>query len=286
MRLATRSSALAWAQSGHVADAIQRATGRAVVRLPVKTRGDQIVDRPLRDLGGKGLFTKEIEEALLDGRADFAVHSLKDLPVGDVPGLVVAAIPVREDPRDVVVGRPLGELPPGARVGTGSLRRRCQLLALRPDLSIEELRGNVDTRIGRVREGAYDAVVLAAAGLARLGRLADVAETLDLDAMVPAVGQGALAVQCRSDDRETLAALSQIHDERTALAVGIERAFLAAIDGSCHVPVAAHARWEGDTLVATALNAADGVIRRASGRVDALHGAALGRDLARRVRAG
>ncbi len=283
MKLATRASALAWAQSGHVADAIHRVTGRTVERIPVKTRGDQIVDRPLRDLGGKGLFTKEIEEALLDGRADFAVHSLKDLPVGHVPGLVVAAIPLREDARDVVIGRPLGELEPGARVGTGSLRRRCQLLALRPDLSIEELRGNVDTRIGRVREGAYEAVVLAAAGLARLGRLDDVAEYLDLDAMVPAVGQGALAVQCRADDTETLACLARIHDERTALAVGIERAFLAAVDGSCHVPVAAHARWDGDMLVATALNGADGVIRRASGRVDPLHGVALGRDLARRV---
>lgn len=284
VRLGTRGSALAVAQSGQVAAALTEATGVVVQTVVIRTRGDAIVDRPLRDVGGKGLFTKEIEDALLDGSIDFAVHSLKDLPVDGPPGLVVSAIPLRADPRDALVGCRLGDLPERARVGTGSPRRRLQLAALRPDLRFEELRGNVDTRVRRQREGDFDAVVLAVAGLLRLDRGADIAERLDPASMVPAVGQGALALQCRAEDRPTAALLSRLHHAPTATAAAVERAFLAAIGGSCHVPAACFAEVEGTRVVGRAFFSDEaGNVRTARLVGDPLHVHALGNALAHAV---
>jgi hydroxymethylbilane synthase len=267
-----------------VAAALTAATGVPVELVIIRTRGDEIVDRPLRDVGGKGLFTKEIEDALLSRAVDFAVHSLKDLPVDGPAGLVVHAIPERADPRDALIGAPLGDLPEGARVGTGSPRRRLQLAAIRPDLRFEELRGNVDTRVRRQREGDFDAVVLACAGLDRLGRGDDIAERLPPDVIVPAVGQGALALQCRAEDRVTCDLLSALHHGPTAIAVAAERAFLAAIGGSCHVPAACHAVVDGPHVVARAFFADDqGRVRTARRVADPLHVHALGNELARAV---
>jgi hydroxymethylbilane synthase len=242
LRLGTRGSALAVAQSGHVAAAITAATGHPVELVRITTRGDAVSDRPLEQVGGKGLFTKEIEVALIAHDVDFAVHSMKDLP-GEAPeGLVIAAIPHREDPRDVIVGSRLAELPQGAIVGTGSHRRRMQLQALRPDLDIRGIRGNVDTRIGKQRSGEFAAIVLAAAGLARLGRLGDAAEHLSVEQMIPAPGQGALAVQCRESDGEVRHILQVLHHWSTAVCVAAERAFLITLSGGCSVPAACHAR--------------------------------------------
>lgn len=282
LRLATRGSALALAQSGHVADAIRAATGRDVTLVVVKTRGDQIQDRPLAEVGGKGLFTKEIEEVLLAGDAHLAVHSMKDMP-GEMPdGLVFGAVPRREDPRDVLVGSRLADLAPGARVGTGSIRRRLQLLALRPDLDVQGIRGNVDTRIRRCREGDFAAVVLAAAGVRRLDRADEITEALEIDLMIPAPAQGALALQCRYEDGDTRLALAPLHDFGTALCVAAERAFLVALSGGCSVPAACHARLiGGGRLEVRAWYAPDGRDGRAEVRVvDADEGEAAGRALA------
>lgn len=286
LRLATRGSALALAQSGHVADAVRAASGRDVTLVVVKTRGDQVQDRPLAEVGGKGLFTKEIEEVLLAGDADFAVHSMKDMP-GEMPdGLVLGAVPRREDPRDVLVGARLADLPHGAIVGTGSLRRRLQLLARRPDLDVRGLRGNVDTRIRKCRDGEYAAVVLAAAGLNRLGRADEAAEALPVDVMIPAPAQGALAIQCRYDDGATRLALSSLHDFQTAACVAAERAFLIALSGGCSVPAACHARLIGDgKLEVRAWYAPDGDAGRADVRVvDVDEGEEAGRALAAALR--
>jgi hydroxymethylbilane synthase len=284
LRLATRGSLLARTQSGHVADAITAATGRPVELVIVRTRGDEVTDRPLAQVGGKGLFTKEIEEALLAGDADLAVHSMKDMPTDQPDGLVFGAIPRREDPRDVLVGARLADLPAGAVVGTGSARRVAQLRALRPDLDVQGIRGNVDTRVGRVREGRYAAIVLAAAGLRRLGRWDDVSEALDVDAMVPAVGQGALAVQARADAAEVLGVLAAIHDAPTARCVDAERAFLRAIAGGCSVPAACHATLAGDTLTVTGLFAGADGLRRAVRSGPAAEAEALGVQVAAAVR--
>lgn len=233
--LGTRGSQLATTQSGHVADML-RAHGHDVELRIIVTRGDQNQSTPVAQIGGKGLFTAELEEALAAGRIHLAVHSLKDLPTEDAPGLVVAAIPPREDHRDAVVGAPLADLPAGARVGTASLRRRALLGARRPDLECVALRGNVDTRIRKVRDGELDSVILAAAGLHRLGRKADIAEYLDF---LPAPAQGALAVQAHSENEEVLAALRTIHDEETALHTRAERELLSVLEGGCSVPVGA-----------------------------------------------
>jgi len=261
LRLATRGSLLARTQSTHVATAIEQATGRRVELIIVRTRGDAVTDRPLAEVGGKGLFTKEIEEALLDGGADLAVHSMKDMPTDQPDGLVFGAIPPREDPRDVLVGERLSALPAGAVVGTGSARRVAQLRAMRPDLELRGIRGNVDTRIAKVRDGEYRAIVLAAAGLRRLGRGGDIAEALDPVAFVPAVGQGALAVQARAEDREILDLLAAIHDPETALCVSAERAFLRAISGGCSVPAACHATLVAGAIVVRGLFAHQGQLR-------------------------
>jgi hydroxymethylbilane synthase len=216
----------------------------------------------LPEVGVKGFFTHELEEALLSGKVHAAVHSLKELPVEDPPGIVVAAIPEREAAYDVLVsadGRTLSFLPEGARVGTSSLRRTAQLLARRPDLNILPLRGNIDTRLRKVISGEYDAIVLASAGLTRLGLQAHITETLLLDVMLPAPGQGALAVQCRAQDTKTLDLLAAIHDPLTAASVTAERAFLAGLGGGCSLPVGAFAqKTDGQIILTGGVISADG----------------------------
>jgi hydroxymethylbilane synthase len=239
IRLGTRTSLLAMTQSRWVAERLSVALGREVELVEVTTTGDRS-DTPLAQLGGTGVFVSALREALLDGRIDVAVHSLKDLPTGPADGLTLAAVPLREDPRDVVVARDgltLGELPPGSRVGTGSPRRASQLHALGLGLEIVDIRGNVDTRIRKVREGDYDAVVLARAGLARIGRLEEATEVLDPLQMLPAPGQGALAVETRDEDLAT--EVAALDDARTRAAVTAERAVLATLEGGCAAPVGA-----------------------------------------------
>jgi hydroxymethylbilane synthase len=278
---------LATTQSGQVAHAIQQATGCEVELVVISTRGDQIQDRPLQDVGGKGLFTLELEEALRDGSVDLAVHSLKDMPTDDPPGLTLQAIPERADPRDVLVGKRLEDLKPGAIVGTGSVRRRLQLLALRPDLDIRGIRGNVDTRIRKMRDGAYDAIVLAAAGLARLGRSDEIDQAFSLEEMIPAVGQGALAVQCRRDDPRVHRLLDAIHHPPTATCVAAERSFLHTVSGGCSAPAACHAVFEGDQVRGEGFWAADedSPGRRKVLRTDPMHVVAMGRALAKALTA-
>jgi hydroxymethylbilane synthase len=239
-------------------------------------------------VGGKGLFTKEIEDALLEREVDFAVHSMKDMPTENPEGLVIASIPARVDPRDVLVGSTLAALPEGAVVGTGSVRRALQLRAVRPDLEIRGIRGNVETRINKQRSGEYAAILLALAGMKRLGREADATEALDPSVMIPAVGQGALAVQCRRDDDEVLRALETIHDADTGVCVAAERAFLQEIQGGCSAPAAAHARLVDREVIIEGVWALDdrGPLRRDRLVGDALHVHALGTELARRVRSG
>jgi hydroxymethylbilane synthase len=211
----------------------------------IKTTGDKITDVPLAKVGTKGLFTKEIEEALIEGRADLAVHSLKDLPTELPAGLVLGAVPPREDPRDAIVGARLVELAPGAKVGTSSLRRAAQLRRLRPDLTLESVRGNLDTRLRKRDEGQYDAIVLAAAGLKRLGWGERIAEILPPSVMCPAVGQGALAIETTEAGCEAVAALD---DAATRAAVTAERGVLGALGGGCQVPIGAHAEVQGARL--------------------------------------
>src|SRR5579862_5485508 len=211
----------------------------------IKTTGDKITDVPLGQVGGKGLFTKEIEDALLDGRADLAVHSLKDLPTELPEGLVLAAIPEREDPRDAMVGKRLADLPERAKLGTSSLRRAAQLRKLRPDLIIEPVRGNLDTRLRKLDQGQYDAIVLAAAGLRRLGWEDRIAETLGVDVVCPAAGQGALAIETAAGCEQPCA---QLEHGPTRAAVTAERALLAALGGGCQVPIGAYATVEGRHL--------------------------------------
>jgi hydroxymethylbilane synthase len=248
VRLGTRTSLLATTQSRWVGDRLSERLGRHVELVEVTTAGDR--DRsPLAQLGGTGVFVSALREALLDGHIDVAVHSLKDLPTQSAPRIALAAVPTREDPRDVVVARDgltLGELPTGSRVGTGSPRRAAQLHALGLGLEISDIRGNVDTRIRKVREGSYDAVVLARAGLARIGRLEEVTEVLDPLQMLPAPGQGALAVETRADD-DLSRDLEILDDPTTRAAVTAERAVLAGLEGGCSAPVGVLAEVvEGD----------------------------------------
>jgi hydroxymethylbilane synthase len=248
----TRKSQLALTQTNWVVDRLKEASPGLEVRTEkIVTKGDRIIHVTLSKVGGKGLFVKEIEQALLDGRIDFAVHSMKDLP-GEMPkGLVIGAIPRRENPRDVLLsrdGKSLAELPPGSVVGTSSLRRQAQILAYRPDLRVEPVRGNLDTRIRKMRQGQFDAIVLAAAGLYRMDWQSEICEELPMDVMLPAVGQGALAIQCREDDHELLSLLAKINHEQTARAVRAERAFLVSFQGSCHMPLAAHAEIVGEEV--------------------------------------
>ncbi len=241
LRLGTRASALATTQSGLVADMIRERLGRDVELVEVSTEGDRSA-APLATMGGTGVFVSALRDALLAGTVDVAVHSLKDLPTTPADGIALAAIPQREDPRDVVVARDgltLGELPVGSRLGTGSPRRVSQLAALGMGLDLQGIRGNVDTRIRKVREGEVDAVVLARAGLARLGRLDEVTEVLDPIQMLPAPGQGALAVECRAGDADLVEALAALDHPATRAAVTAERAVLSTLEAGCSAPLGA-----------------------------------------------
>jgi hydroxymethylbilane synthase len=263
LTFATRPSALARWQTAHVIQLLQAAhPGLECIERVIVTTGDRELDQLVPEIGQKGLFTSELEDALLSGEVQAAVHSLKDLPIEDTPGIVIAAIPEREAAQDVLVcvgAQTLSSLPEGARVGTGSLRRSAQLVARRPDLTILPLRGNVDTRLQKMLNGEYDAIVLAQAGLTRLGLQAYISQVLPLDVMLPAPGQGALAVQCRADDTETLEVLAAIHDPLTAAAVGAERAFLSGLGGGCSLPIAAFAEKNNGQIILTgAVVSADG----------------------------
>ncbi len=245
LTFATRPSALARWQTQWVTRALEQAhPGLECRERIITTQGDKVLDKPLPEIGGKGLFTQELEAELLEGRVQCAVHSLKDLPIEESDGLVVGAIPARGEARDVLVSAshmPLKSLPNGASVGTSSLRRSAQLLALRPDLRTESLRGNVDTRVRKALDGKYAAIILAGAGLKRLGLEGHVSEWLPLKLMLPAPGQGALAVQCRADDAATLELLAAIEDGPTRKNTTAERSFLRGLGGGCAVPVAAYA---------------------------------------------
>jgi hydroxymethylbilane synthase len=293
LTFATRRSALALAQSRAFADRLRgEHPSLAIEELHVVTSGDRFVEQPLQDLGGKGLFIKELEEALFDGRADFAVHSIKDVPAELAPGLAIACIPPREDPRDALVSRhakdgrgTLADLPPGAVVGTTSLRRAVCLRAVRPDLRIEPLRGNVDTRLRKLDEGQFDAIVLAYAGLRRLGLAARATEVLAPEACLPAVGQGALGIEARADDARIAELLAPLAHPETTTCVAAERALMAAVGGNCRMPIAAHATRDGADLVIRALVAdADGSrVRRGDRRIawpnELAEARRIGRDL-------
>jgi hydroxymethylbilane synthase len=263
LRVATRGSELARWQAHRVATLLGADTELVVV----STTGDQQTEVPIHAVGGTGIFVKEVQQALLDGRADVAVHSAKDLPASDTPdGLVLAATPERADPRDALVGSTLDALPAGARVATGSVRRRAQLASLRPDLTFAELRGNIATRLARAAD--YDAIVVAAAALVRLGLDDQAAELLEPSVLLPQVGQGALAVECRTDDDDTLARVVAIDDHRVHAAVDAERAYLAELGGGCDLPCGALAHVDDDEIAIEALLAAtDGhVVLRATAR--------------------
>ena len=289
IRLGTRRSELALTQSGHVADAITAASGRPVKLVHITTAGDRSA-AAISQLGGTGVFVSALRDALHAGTVDVAVHSYKDLPTADDPGLVIAAVPPREDPRDALVARDgltLGELPAGSTVGTGAPRRVAQLRALGLGLEVVPIRGNVDTRMGKVTSGELDAVVLARAGLARLGRLDAVTEVLDPLQVLPAPAQGALAVECRSDDEVTRSLLTALDDLGARACVTAERTVLATLEAGCSAPVAAHAEIAeaedgGDELYlrasVTAVDGSDAVRGSTSG--PATDAARLGRELA------
>jgi hydroxymethylbilane synthase len=253
IRIATRKSALALWQAEFIRTALRAVHQDLEVELvPMSTRGDQILDSPLAKVGGKGLFVKELEQALLDGRADIAVHSMKDVPVELPAGLALPAIVEREDPRDAFVSSVCGgldDLPSGARVGTSSLRRQCQLRAMRPDLEILDLRGNVNTRLAKLDSGQYDAIVLACAGLKRLGFAERIRVEIAPEVILPAIGQGAIGIECRTDDARVNSMIRSLADSRTTLCVSAERAMNARLMGGCQVPIAGFAQLTGDQIV-------------------------------------
>jgi hydroxymethylbilane synthase len=309
LRLGSRRSPMAISQSGDVARLITEQTGRRVEIVGITTLGD-VSREPVAQLGGTGVFVSALRESLLRGEVDFAVHSLKDLPTGAAPGITLAAIPARDDPRDALVGRDgikLADLPPGARVGTGAPRRAAQLAVLRSEVSCVPIRGNANTRLGKVRDGELDAVVLAYAGLARIGQTDLVSEIFEPDDMVPAPGQGALAVECRADDAELVGLLAAIDHAATRATVTAERSLLAALEAGCSAPVGAYATIQPGTaqpgagrlrLQAVVLGtrsqtpqpgaldagAANGtIVIRESGEADAGEATRLGRELAARM---
>ena len=257
LRIGTRGSALALWQAEWVKSQLLGGQQELIVELVViKTTGDKILDVPLAMVGGKGLFVKEIEEALLDGRADLAVHSVKDMPAELPEGLHLAAMPPREDPRDALIsknGAGLDKLPHGARVGTSSLRRAAQLLHLRPDLRIETLRGNVDTRVRKLETEGLDAIVLAAAGLKRMELSQVISEYLEPERILPAVGQGALGIETRIGDVSTNEIVASLIHQQTVTTVRAERAFLKRLEGGCQVPIGGYATMEGETLILTGM---------------------------------
>lgn len=288
LKIGTRSSPLALWQAEWVRSRIVERYPKVEVSLvTIKTTGDRILDVPLAKVGGKGLFVKEIEEAMLAGEVDIAVHSMKDVPTEFPPGLGLICTTRREDPRDALVSRGirLVDLPAGARIGTSALRRQAQLLALRPDLEMVVIRGNVETRLGKLDSERLDAVVLAAAGLKRLGFADRVTEYLPVQVSLPAIGQGALGIECRLDDRELLEMISFLNDPPTQQAVGAERAFLLRCEGGCQVPLAAFGEMDGGRLRLTGLiSSIDGartVRGSISGPPESFH--ALGTELADRL---
>lgn len=261
IRIGTRGSQLALWQANYTKSRIEAAfSGVKVEIITIKTTGDRITDRPLAMVGGKGLFVKEIETALLEKRIDLAVHSMKDMP-GDLPkGLIIGAIPERENPFDVMItgdNSKLSDYPAGSRIGTSSLRRASQLKNLRPDLEILSIRGNLDTRIRKLKDGEYDAIVLAAAGLRRLGQENEISEYLNEETMVPAVGQGALCIECRENDKGIAPVMAELDHGPTRVCVTGERAFLKQIEGSCHIPVACFGKIVQDQVHLTAVVASE-----------------------------
>lgn len=304
LRLGSRRSPMAISQSGEVARLVTERTGRPVEIVGVTTIGD-VSKEQLTQIGGTGVFVSALRESLLRGEVDFAVHSLKDLPTGAAPGITLAAIPARDDPRDALVGRngaKLADLPPGARIGTGSPRRAAQLAVLRSDVTCVPIRGNANTRLAKVRDGELDAVVLAYAGLARIGHTDQVTEIFEPDDMVPAPGQGALAAECRSDDAGLAKLLAMIDHPATRAAVTAERSLLAALEAGCSAPVGAYAVGQaGDSLLRLhavvlappAVNPQPGALDSAApsvtmvirerGEADVANAASLGRDLAARM---
>lgn len=257
IKIGTRKSLLAVTQSGMIRDLIAQQHPETTVELvKMMTKGDKILDVPLAKVGGKGLFVKELEDALLDGRADLAVHSMKDVPTDLPEGLHLGVVTERENPRDAFVSnkyKNIDDLPQGATVGTSSLRRRSQLAAMRPDLIIEDLRGNVDTRLRKLDEEQYDAIILASAGLNRLGKSDRITSFIEPTQMLPAIGQGALGIELREDDTELLEGISFLNHPPTAIAVTAERAFLLRLEGGCQVPIGAFATAEGDSVTLTGL---------------------------------
>ncbi|HET6498346.1 MAG TPA: hydroxymethylbilane synthase [Coriobacteriia bacterium] len=256
LTIGTRGSKLALWQSNHIKDRLEAITGLPVELKVIKTTGDKILDVPLAKVGGKGLFTKEIEVELLAGTVDLAVHSMKDVPTELPDGCVIAATPERVDPRDVIVsgaGYTLDTLPQGGRLGTSSLRRRSQALALRPDLEIVDVRGNLDTRMRKAEEGEVDAVILASAGITRMGWAERITHYISPEQMVSAVGQGAIAVEIRDDDPFMAEVCEQITHHDTYVCVFAERVVMRQLEGGCQVPIGAYARVEGDTLVMDAM---------------------------------
>ncbi|TYB48749.1 hydroxymethylbilane synthase [Actinomadura chibensis] len=285
LRLGTRKSLMATTQSQLVADEVTRLTGHAVELVGVTTQGD-VSKALLAQIGGTGVFVNALRDKILSGEVDFAVHSLKDLPTSATPGIALAATPVRDDPRDALCGpAKLADLPRGARIGTGSPRRVAQLRALRPDLEIVPIRGNADTRLRKVADGELDAVVLAHAGLRRIGRLDAVAEVFEPDQMLPAPGQGSLALECHADRADLLALLGTVDDPATRRTVTAERTVLAVLEAGCSAPVGTYAAEVDERLHLTAAVVAyDGsrqVRLSASGHPDAAE--QIGRDLAHRL---
>lgn len=286
LRIATRKSPLALWQAEHVRDRLIAAhPGLTVELVRMVTQGDKILDSPLARIGGKGLFVKELEQGMLEGRADIAVHSMKDVPVEFPAGLHLPVVLEREDPRDAFVSNTAASfraLPQRARVGTSSLRRQCQLHALRPDINIVDLRGNVGTRLARLDAGDYDAIVLAAAGLKRLGLAQRITELLDLDTSLPAIGQGIVGIECRSDDARVNALIAALADRDAQTCITAERAFNRRLGGGCQVPIAGHATLAGGTLTLHGLVGEPDGSRVIRGEIAgaAAHGEALGTQLA------
>ncbi len=291
LRLATRESPLALWQAHHVAKLLEGSAADLTIELvPMTTEGDQRLSQPLAEIGGKGLFLKELEQAMADDRADFAVHSLKDVPYELPQGFVLTAVLDRHDPRDAMVSNrfhSLGELPQGATVGTSSLRRQAQLLSARPDLNVKSLRGNVNTRLKKLDDGDYDAIILATAGLERLGMADRIVQRIDVTDSLPAVGQGVVAIECRQGDDTCIQAMAQLHHQPTHRLILAERTFSEALAGSCQLPMAANATEHGDSLRLDAMVAsADGSqLLREQLEGSASEPAELGRALASKLMA-
>ena len=285
LRLGSRRSPMAVAQSGDVARLLTERTGRRVEIVGVTTFGD-VSRAQLTQIGGTGVFVSALRESLLSREVDFAVHSLKDLPTGAPQGITLAAVPPRDDPRDALVARDgakLADLPAGARIGTGSPRRAAQLAVLRGDVTCVPIRGNAGTRLAKVRDGELDAVVLAYAGLARIGHTDLISEVFEPDSMVPAAGQGALAVECRADDAELAELLATIDHQPSRAAVTAERGLLTALEAGCSAPIGAYAAFSGTQLRLDAIVLGEKMVMREHGEADAAGAASLGHELAARM---